>query len=62
MNLSPTPSGKITIGLPVTVPDGRSGVVRHIYQDVRGEKVVVRFPDSKIFVLPACLCKPVAAS
>jgi hypothetical protein len=55
------PPEQLTIGLPVTVPDGRSGVIRHIYDDARGRKVVVRFPDSKVFVLLASLCQPVTA-
>lgn len=59
MNIPPE---MLSIGLPVTVPDGRCGVIRHIYSDPRGPKVVVRFPDSKVFVLLASLCEPVATS
>ena len=53
------PPDQLVIGLPVTVPDGRSGVIRHIYRDPRGQKVVVRFPDAKVFVLLASLLQPV---
>jgi len=62
MNPAYIPPELLKIGLPVIVPDGRSGVIRHIYHDARGQKVVVRFPDSKIYVLLASLCVPVAAS
>jgi hypothetical protein len=61
MDLIPIPPELLAIGLPVTVPDGRSGVIRHIYTDPRGQKVVVSFPDSKVYVLLASLCQAVAA-
>jgi hypothetical protein len=57
MPLIPIPAGSMAVGLNVTLPDGRSGVVRHFYDAWNGQTVILRLADASMYVTLARQCR-----
>jgi hypothetical protein len=48
---SDTPLGDIVAGVTVLTPDGRSGVVRFVYETAEGQVAVIKFGDADLLTV-----------